>query len=233
METKIFYSKEQLARFFGDYLTELTLQNDVVNIALSGGSTPEAIFDLLSQEYKDVIKWDRIKFFWGDERCVPPDNDESNYKMTKVHLFDHISVPSENIFRIRGELTPEEALADYRKVVDENLPKENGIPQFDVVVLGMGDDGHTASIFPHELSLWDSPEWCEIGTHPETGQKRITITGQVINNAREIVFLVTGRKKAPKVDEILNRKGDYGVYPASKVDRSKSLWLLDQQATKG
>ena len=113
METKIFYSKEQLARFFGDYLAQLVRHNDVVNMALSGGSTPEAIFDLLTQEYKDVIKWDRIRFFWGDERCVPPDNDESNYKMTKTHLFDHIRVPSENIFRIRGELTPEEAPVSY------------------------------------------------------------------------------------------------------------------------
>jgi 6-phosphogluconolactonase len=230
METKIFYSKEQLSRFFGDYLTALTRDMEQVNIALSGGSTPEDIFDLLSQEYQNVIKWDKLRFFWSDERCVPPDHDESNFNMTNQHLFAHLPVAKEHIFRIKGELTPCEALADYQAVIDKELPKENGCPRFDVVVLGLGDDGHTASIFPYEIDLWHSEELCEIGTHPVFGQKRVTLTGKVINNAREIVFLVTGKNKAPKVDEILNQKGDFKKYPASLVDREKSLWLLDQEA---
>ncbi len=230
METKIFYSKEQLARFFGDYMTVLTHENEQINIALSGGSTPETIFDVLTQEYRNAIKWDRLRFFWGDERCVPPDNDESNYNMTYQHLFCLLSVPEKNIFRIKGELVPEEALKDYRKVIAKELPEKDGLPAFDVIMLGMGDDGHTASVFPHEIALWDSAEFCEIGTHPTSGQKRITLTGKVINNAREIVFLVTGKNKAAKVDEILNEKGDYLKYPAARVNRDKSLWLLDQEA---
>ncbi|WP_462319737.1 6-phosphogluconolactonase [Marinilabilia sp.] len=230
METKIFYSKEQLARFFGDYLTELTSQKDVVNMALSGGSTPEAIFDLLTQEYSSLVKWDKLRFFWGDERCVAPDHEESNYKMTRQHLFNHLPIPEQNIFRVKGELGPRQALSDYKQVLNKELPKENGMPFFDVVLLGMGDDGHTASIFPHELFLWDSPEICEIGTHPESGQKRITLTGKVINNASEIIFLVTGKKKANKVDVILNQKEGCEVYPAALVNRDKSLWLLDQEA---
>jgi 6-phosphogluconolactonase len=230
METKIFYSKEQLARFFGDYLSSLTQENEQVNIALSGGSTPETIFDMLSQEYRETVNWDKIRFFWGDERCVPPGDPESNFNMTHQHLFSLLPVSENNIFRIKGELPPQEALKDYREVIDNELPKNGGLPLFDVVLLGMGDDGHTASVFPHEIDLWDSSELCEIGTHPTSGQKRVTLTGKVINNAREIVFLVTGKNKAEKVDEILNEKGDYQKYPAARVNRDKSLWLLDQEA---
>ncbi|HKK68119.1 MAG TPA: 6-phosphogluconolactonase, partial [Bacteroidales bacterium] len=127
-------------------------------------------------------------------------------------------------------LNPRQALSDYKKVLDKELPKEKGVPVFDVIMLGMGDDGHTASVFPHEIFLWDSPEFCEIGTHPESGQKRITLTGGVINNAREIVFLVTGKKKSEKVDEILNQKPGFEKYPAAKVEPDKSMWLLDQDA---
>lgn len=232
METKIFYTKEQLAQFFGDYLTELTKQDKQVNIALSGGSTPETIFDVLSQEYRHSIKWKRLRFFWGDERCVPPDHEESNYNMTRQHLFDHLPIPDKNIFRIKGELSPEEARLDYISVLKAELPKENDLPVFDVVMLGMGDDGHTASIFPYEKHLWNSPRWCETGTHPTSGQKRITLTGGVINNAREIVFLVTGKNKAPIVYEILNEKDGHQAYPAAMADRGKSIWLLDQLAVK-
>jgi 6-phosphogluconolactonase len=230
METKIFYSKEQLARFFGDYLATLTRLNQQVNMALSGGSTPEIIFDVLSQEYQNTIDWDKIRFFWGDERCVPPDHDESNYNMTRQHLFDHLPIPETNIFRVKGELSPQEALADYRDVIKNEVPRENDIPVFDVVMLGMGVDGHTASVFPHQIFLWNSDQLCELGTHPDLGQKRITLTGQVINNAREIVFLVTGKNKAPKVDDILNKREGYDKYPASLADRDKSIWLLDQEA---
>jgi 6-phosphogluconolactonase len=230
METKIFYSKEQLARFFADYLATLTRLNQQVNMALSGGSTPEIIFDVLSQEYQNTIDWDKIRFFWGDERCVPPDHDESNYNMTRQHLFDHLPIPETNIFRVKGELSPQEALADYRDVIKNEVPRENDIPVFDVVMLGMGVDGHTASVFPHQIFLWNSDQLCELGTHPDLGQKRITLTGQVINNAREIVFLVTGKNKAPKVDDILNKREGYDKYPASLADRDKSIWLLDQEA---
>jgi 6-phosphogluconolactonase len=230
METKIFYSKEQLARFFGDYLSLLTQENEQINIALSGGSTPEIIFDVLTQEYKGAVNWDRLCFFWGDERCVPPGDEESNFNMTYQHLFSLLPISEKNIFRIKGELPPQEALKDYREVVGNALPQKDGLPVFDVVMLGMGDDGHTASVFPHEIALWDSSEFCEIGTHPTSGQKRITLTGKIINNAREIVFLVTGRNKAEKVDEILKQKEGYRQYPAALVDRDKSLWLLDQEA---
>ena len=231
METKIFYSNEQLTRYFGDCLMELQNQKDrPLNVALAGGSTPEQIFDTLTQEYRNTLNWDNLHFFWGDERCVPPDHEESNYKMARKHLFDHLPIPEENIFRIRGELNPEEARQNYESILQNKLPHANGLPYFDAIMLGMGDDGHTASIFPYEISLWNSDNLCEIGTHPQSGQKRITLTGKVINNAENIMFLVTGEKKAAKVDEIINQKNGYKNNPAALTDPHKTIWLLDQKA---
>lgn len=232
METKIFGNKEALARYFADHLLQMVEENRHLNVALSGGSTPKIIFDLLSNKYRDAIEWSKVRFFWGDERIVPPDDLESNYGMTRRHLFDHVPVPAENIFRAKGELTPQEARKDYETVIDQNLPKRKGVSFFDLMLLGMGDDGHTASIFPHEIKLWDSPNLCEIATHPTSGQKRVTLTGKVINNAGEIIFLVTGENKAQKVAEIIQQKGAYQTYPASRVNRYKSLWLMDREAAK-
>ncbi len=232
MKTKTFDDKEALARYFGDYLVQKVQKNEQLNVALSGGSTPKVIFDLLSKEYSDAIDWRKLRFFWGDERCVPPDDEESNYNMTRLHLFDHVPVPAENIFRIKGELPPDEARDSYADIIDKELPKRNKVPVFDLMILGMGDDGHTASIFPHEIGLWNSDNLCEVATHPTSGQKRVTLTGKVINNAAEILFLVTGKEKAPKVAEIIKEKGTYKSHPAALVNRDKSLWLMDNEAAK-
>lgn len=229
----IFKDKLDLARYFGDYLQALTLQKDKVYIALSGGSTPKAIFEVLAKEYAKSIDWSKLYFFWGDERCVAPDHPESNFDMTKEYLFDYVPVKAINIFRVKGELKPTIALDDYRLVLDENLPKLNGIPQFDIMLLGMGDDGHTASIFPHQIELWQSGKTCEMAQHPESGQNRVTLTGKVINNSRQIFFLVTGSNKATKVSEILNKENDYKSYPASLVDENKTIWLMDNDAAQG
>jgi 6-phosphogluconolactonase len=230
MQIKIFEDKEALSGYFGDWLLQLSQKHETLNVALSGGSTPKVIFDQLSKAYKENIDWSRIRFFWGDERCVPPTHPESNYLMTRQHLFDNVPAPPTNIFRIQGELAPQQACTQYAGLIDRELPETNGLPCFDIVLLGMGDDGHTASIFPNEISLWDSKELCEVGTHPDSGQKRVTLTGKVINNARHILFLVTGSKKATKVSEIIRHQGDYINYPASRVDSDKTTWLLDKEA---
>lgn len=232
MKRKIFSDRTELSVYFGDHLAKLSKSNKEVNIALSGGSTPQVIFDVLAKEYSDKINWEALKFFWGDERCVSPENQESNFRMTKTHLFDKLNISEKNIFRIKGELTPDEACADYINVINKELPVNNEFPQFDLMILGMGDDGHTASIFPYQMDLWNSSKVCEVATHPETGQKRITLTGGVINNSKEIIFLVTGANKAEKVQEILEKKGSYTDYPAYKVDASKSIWLMDNAAAQ-
>jgi len=233
MKLNILANKQEVAIAFSEYLKEKieTSESDI-HVALSGGSTPKAIFDYMAENYAKSIQWNKLHLYWGDERCVLPTDAESNYKMTVDHLLSKIDFPEANIHRVKGENTPADEAIAYGEVLDENLEKVNDIPQFDVVILGMGDDGHTASIFPHEIDLWQSNNNCEVAIHPESGQKRITITGKVINNAKEVAFLVTGAGKAPKVKEIIKKEGDYTSYPATLVapTSEKLLWLLDEAA---
>lgn len=230
MEIEIFENKKELARYFGDMLVDMARSKERVYIALSGGSTPKVIFDILAEEYRQKIDWKSLVFFWGDERCVAPDDAESNYGMTKRHLFSKLPIENSNIFRVKGEMEAELAAADYSAIIDGEVPKENGTARFDLMILGMGDDGHTASIFPHQIDLWQSDSLCEVATHPESGQKRITLTGKVINNSARVVFLVTGSSKAEKVDEIINSKGSFKKYPAALVAPDNLLWMLDKEA---
>jgi 6-phosphogluconolactonase len=154
--------------------------------------------------------------------------------MAREHLLSKVAVPEKHIHRIRGEADPEKEAQRYSAVLKNKLPQKYRTPAFDLVILGLGDDGHTASIFPYEIHLWDSKNYCEVATHPESGQKRITFTGKIINNAANVAFLVTGPSKAGKVGEILKSQGGYAHYPATKVaPRSGNLfWYLDGEAAK-
>lgn len=235
MELKIYTSKEEVAKRFSEYLVKLTNTDKEVHIALSGGSTPKIVFDVLASDFETDINWELVHFYWGDERCVPPTHEESNYRMTVEHLFQKINIPKENIHRIYGEDEPKGEAERYAQLLDEMLPKYRKRPRFDLVILGMGDDGHTASIFPHEIELWDAKTNCAVAVHPDSGQRRITITGKIINNAKEVAFLVTGDGKAEKVEEIMKKEGDYTSYPASLVAPSSGqlTWFLDSDAAKG
>lgn len=232
METnvEIFESKETLARYLAVYIKELSQKKEEIYIALSGGSTPKAIFEVWSHEYSKDIDWSTIKFFWGDERCVEPTHRESNFGMTKEYLFDHVGAKAINIFRVKGELTNQEALDDYITSIEENVPYQNDLPRFDIVLLGMGDDGHTASIFPHQIDLWNKKEICTLAKHPDSGQVRVSLTGHIINNAEHIFFLVTGQNKAEKLEEIIKQKGEYKKYPATLVRKENTTWLMDKAA---
>lgn len=232
MQLIISNSKEKLADEFSYQFQELTESQEKVHVALSGGSTPKVVFDYLAANFTDEIDWSKVYLYWGDERCVPPTDSESNYKMTVDHLISKVAIPAENIFRVLGENDPSEEAVRYGKLLDQQLPLANGIPQFDLVMLGMGDDGHTASIFPDSIQLWDSSHNCEVATHPDSGQKRVTITGRLINNAKRITFLVTGANKAEKVYEIVKEEGNFRSYPASLVNPASAdlIWYLDQEA---
>lgn len=232
MEVRVFKDKQEVAIQFSAYFAELTKGKDVFHVALSGGSTPKIVFDELALAYGDTIDWSKIHFYWGDERCVPPTDDQSNYKMTVEHLFSKINVLEKNIHRILGESEPQREAMRYANLLEINLDRVDGIPQFDLVILGMGDDGHTASIFPHEIELWEAKDHCVVATHPDSGQKRVSINGKVINTAKEVAFLVTGASKAGKVDEIHNDREGYKTYPASLVHpkSGKLIWFLDEAA---
>jgi 6-phosphogluconolactonase len=234
MEIKISESKKQTAESFSEYLYKLTAKNSILHIALSGGSTPKEVFKELAAHFKNRIDWSKVQFYWGDERCVSSDDKESNYRMAYEHLFSKVGIPSGNIHRIKGENNPEEEAVRYAALLETRLPDHNMQPQFDLVILGIGDDGHTASVFPNQIRLWNSKSHCEVAEHPETGQKRVTLTGSIINNAKEVAFLVTGENKAQIIFEIIKKKGNYTSYPASLVapHSGRLNWFLDADAGK-
>lgn len=232
MELQISGDKQEVAEQFSAYFAKTVKAKADFHVALSGGSTPKLIFDVLAKEYAETIDWRTIHFYWGDERCVPPTDKDSNYKMTVDHLFSKIDIPKENIHRILGESNPKREAMRYANLLEINLDRVDGIPQFDMVILGMGDDGHTASIFPHEIELWNANDHCVVATHPESGQKRVSINGTVINQATEVVFLVTGGAKAEKVRIVHKQEKGYQQYPASLVQpkSGKLSWFMDKAA---
>ncbi|MFS4417069.1 6-phosphogluconolactonase [Maribacter sp. 2307ULW6-5] len=232
METRIYENKQAVAAAFAAYFAHLVKDRGPFHLALSGGSTPKLIFDVLAADYGTSIDWSQVHFYWGDERCVPPTDPQSNFRMTKEHLFSKIQVPKENINRILGENQPAGEAMRYANLLEINLDRVEEVPQFDLVLLGMGDDGHTASIFPHQMELWNASDHCAVATHPDTGQQRVTINGKVINRAKEVIFLVTGSSKAEKIKEISAKEAGHESYPASLVapESGKLTWFLDQDA---
>ena len=186
-----------------------------LNIALSGGNTPKLLFNLLAKEYTESIPWHFIRLFWVDERCVPPTHAESNYGMTYENLLKNVPIHDANIFPIQGEIDPEKEAKRYQTMLKTQLPSSNGIPKFDIILLGMGDDGHTASIFPNNLGLLHSDQLVAVSVHPVSNQKRITLTGQLIVQADDVVFLITGASKATVLKQIIHREPNFENYPAS------------------
>jgi len=230
---KIFQTVNDLGEFALEWLTlkmEEFPEKKRLTIALSGGSTPKQLFDYIASHGKSAADWSRFLFFWSDERCVSPESEDSNYRMAKFYLLDKLGIPDEHIFRIEGEANPAQEAQRYSRVLSENIPIVNGFPRFDLILLGLGEDGHTASIFPGNTQLFTSERFCEAVKHPTTGQQRITITGPVINNAVNVAFLVTGFGKAEIVSKVLNTsKNDF---PASLVCpvHGRLTWLLDNDA---
>jgi len=231
----VFISVDELAEFAVSLLINKiaeTSEGEFVTLALSGGSTPRQIFDYISSNDRGRINWGKVKFFFVDERCVPPDDAESNFGMSRHYLFENLEILDENIFRIFGENDPESEAIRYSSVICENVPMVDNFPRFHMVWLGLGDDGHTASIFPDNTRMFQSSRICEVALHPQSRQKRITLTGPVINNASEVIFMVTGSGKAEIVDRLL-QQANTGL-PASfvKPEDGKLIWLLDKDAAK-
>jgi 6-phosphogluconolactonase len=234
-EIKISSSRADLAFEFASELAAMinnaAAKGKYLNVALSGGNTPSHLFTVLANQFADKIKWEFVHFFWGDERCVPPDDPESNYGMTRRVLFEKIKIPASNIHRVRGEDKPQKEAERYSSEILSFTRLKDNLPRFDLIILGLGEDGHTASIFPGNESLFRSGKVCEVAVHPVTGQKRITLTGSVLNNAEIIIFLVTGTAKADIVADIIERPG-ITDYPAASVEpvHGTLKWYLDIDA---
>ncbi len=214
------------------FLYETSNEERPIHIALSGGSTPLAVFRQLAATALPK-EWENIHLYWGDERCVLSGDPESNYGNAKEIFLDPVDYPKERVHPIRGEADPEQEAERYGQLLKERLPQENGFPVFDWIWLGLGEDGHTVSIFPDQIGLWNSRRPCVVARHPQTGQKRITITGGVINAAHRVAFLVAGKSKSKVVNEIVMKEGNYLDYPAFYVSpRSRNIeWYLDMAAT--
>jgi len=235
-DIKVFASQEKLFSSFADFLTrdlERIPPDEYYSMALSGGKTPASLFRYLSTKSTEDINWDKILIFWGDERCVDPEDDESNYKMAYDNLLVNVPAPQINIFRLRGEEPPSAEAEVYSGIVETNVPDYGGTPQFDLMILGLGADGHTASIFPENIELFRSQRLFDVTTRPGSKQKRITATGRLINNARTVIFLVTGKSKADVVSAVIHKKPGFELLPASKVSpmSGQLIWMLDTEAS--
>lgn len=233
---KIYSTPEELARELAiEFLAELQKNYNaaqMMTIALSGGSTPALLFRELSL-YSQRPDWGCVKLFWSDERMVPPDHPQSNYGLAKRLLLDELPIPAQNIFRMPGEIPAEEAVEKYMALIRQEVPAaENGIPQFDWILLGLGEDGHTASLFPGSESLQITDKICVTTAHPGSGQPRLTFTLPLINQARKIAFLVTGVSKSRVVTDILKQRPSASNYPAAAVQPLKGelYWYLDKAA---
>ncbi|HET9363849.1 MAG TPA: 6-phosphogluconolactonase [Candidatus Angelobacter sp.] len=220
------------AQEFGTAAEQAIAQHGRFSVALSGGNTPRSVYSLLAQQYKTSLPWDKIHIFFGDERSVPPDHPDSNYRMANEALLSHVPVPPENVHRIHAELDPEAAAKDYESQLRSFFQLANNAwPRFDLIMLGLGDDGHTASLFPGSSALGENfrlvvPTWVE-----KKKTFRVTLTYPVLNHAAEVEFLVSGSSKAEILRDVLNPSGSE-TFPAQliKPDSGCVLWLLDQVA---
>ena len=233
-EIKIFNTPEILSLETALYLNLLTKEfinnHGHVNIALSGGSTPKKLFEVLKESYLNVINWEKISFYWVDERCVSPDNPESNFGEADRILFKYLPDKS-NIHRIKGEDDSDSESERYSDLLKNNLKSENGFPVLDLILLGLGEDGHTASIFPDQMQLLLSDKICKVAFNPYSGQKRITLTGKVLNNAKNLIFMVTGKNKAEVVKNIFDGNKESINYPASYIkNENEVIWYIDKEA---
>lgn len=225
---------DSLARGASEYVVRLASEAMATrgrfSVALSGGSTPRALFTLLATPEVAVrVDWPRVEVFWGDERCVPPDHPDSCYRMAKETLLDHVAIPTENIHRIRGEADPAAATVAYEETLRGFFGDS---PRFDLILLGVGDDGHTASLFPGTKALDEQQRWVVANYVEKLAKWRITLTAPAINAAAHVAFLVSSAGKAERLREVLHGEFRPHLLPSQliKPERGELVWLLDAAA---
>jgi 6-phosphogluconolactonase len=224
------------AGMFASVATAAAEARGVARVAISGGTTPKAMFTLLADQsapYFARVPWDRLQLFWVDERCVPPTDAESNYRMTNEAMLAHVPLPAAQIHRMEGELDPEAAAARYEAVMRTAFKLAEGeFPVFDLVLLGMGDDGHTASLFPHTAALHEMERLVVANHVPQKETWRITLTSPVINRGREVAFLIEGAGKAQVVHDVFLGAYDPESKPSQLVrpESGRLTVMLDAAA---
>jgi len=218
------------AQYFAEMIGEIVAPRGRARIAISGGSTPRTAFGLLAdpaQPWRSRIPWDRLELFWVDERCVPPDHADSNYRMTREALLDHVPLPASQIHRMEGELNPEEGAARYESELRNRFRLEGAeSPRFDLVQLGMGPDGHTASLFPHTAAIHELGRLVTANHVQNKDAWRITLTWPVINHAASVFFLIGGAEKAEVLKEVLLGESDPERLPSQLIRPSSGILTL-------
>jgi 6-phosphogluconolactonase len=203
-------------------------------VALSGGSTPRGMFSLLAANYRDLLPWDKMFFFWSDERHVPQDSSESNYRMAHESLLSKVPVPQANIFRVPAEKPDAvQVAAEYEETVRRFFQIPQGtFPQFDLILLGMGPDGHTASLFPETSALHERDRLVVSNRVEKLKTDRITFTAPLINRAKTVMFLIVGSDKAQALREVMEGNQSPDLYPSKLIHplSGRSIWLVDQAA---
>lgn len=232
MSLDVYADKEQLAeaaaRLFVERARRAIDGTGRFAVVLAGGSTPQRAYELLADTYRDDVAWSGVHVFFGDERGVPPDHEDSNYRMANEALLSRVPVGS--VCRMRGELPPPEAAADYE---GELRGFFDGPPVFDLVLLGIGEDGHAASLFPRTPALDVTDRLAAANPVEKLGTTRITLTAPTINAAREVVFLVAGEGKAEALREILEGDPDPRDYPAKLIQPAgDAIWMTDRPAAR-
>jgi 6-phosphogluconolactonase len=225
LHLKVAANSTEIARTAADYITEniqrAVAARGLARVAISGGSTPRVVFELLADPtapYRAVIPWQKLQLFWVDERCVPPTDADSNYRMTKAAMLDSIPLPPENIHRMEGELDPEEAASRYEATIRNAFRLEGAqTPTFDLILLGLGPDGHTASLFPHTDGLNEMSRIVMANHVPQKDVWRITLTWPVIVQGREVAFLMEGEEKAAMVQTVFAGTYDPEEWPAQLI----------------
>ncbi|MBS1495375.1 MAG: 6-phosphogluconolactonase [Bacteroidetes bacterium] len=229
----VFENEQALSKAAADFIVSLAArqiaENGKFTIALSGGNTPSLLFQLLaSDDYNKAIQWKNTFVFWGDERCVPPQDERNNSHVAKELLLNHVNIPSENIFCVPVKLSPPRAANAYEQTL--KLFFKESIPAFDLILLGMGDNGHTASLFPHTPILHEKTAIVKEVYVKELDMSRVSFTAPLINHANIILFLVAGSNKAAMLHTVLEGKENIEKYPAQMVKGKKVLWYIDKSA---
>jgi 6-phosphogluconolactonase len=224
-------SSSAAAQEFARIVIDAVDARDTCVVALAGGSTPRQLYRTLAESdaVRSQLPWSRIEFFWGDERCVPPDHPDSNFRMASETLFSSAPVESAQIHRIRTEASDASTAArEYEAEILATVPHESGIPRFDLILLGLGTDGHTASLFPGTTALAERQRFCVDTWVEHLNARRITMTLPLINAARTVMFIVSGVEKAPVVRAVLQPQGE-ATLPAQLVQpEGDLLWFLDR-----
>lgn len=221
------------AKWIADRITDTLKTKDRFTIALSGGSTPKRLHELLAQApYKETLAWSKLHVFWGDERAVPFDDSRNNAKMAYDTLLNFVPVPASQIHVMRTDIAPEQSAIEYEKILHEYFDKTPY--SFDLVLLGMGDDGHTLSLFPglpivHEEKAWAKSFWLQA-----QDMSRITLTKTIVNKSACVAFLTAGTAKAHALKEVLKGAYNPDLYPSQEIKPAGELhWFVDEAAAAG